>query len=566
MRRIVIGLLACALVATGLLIWWSGVVCAADTPLAGNWKIIVVTASQDVNIWIIEVEQKDDKSQVKVAAELPNFKGTVVESALVDDRGIHLTLKANGLPFYIDAYLPPGEKKPEKLLGSVGVRGQREFIQLERTTEKAIDPKKAASDSAAAAEVKKVQDAEDPKAQEAALKELVKKHPTHPAGYVAMQQLLGIAIRTEKEGEVRAAAEPAIQVATRYGPEARLNAVHQVARALARSEKLTDASLDYARQAAKLLTDGDPAALQISVLKTLTAALKKAGKEDDLKPIRARIAKLDDELDRDFIKNNIPFKVEMFAGRQAKSDRVVLVELFTGAQCPPCVAADVAFDAMIKTYKPSDVILLQYHLHVPGPDPLTNKDSEKRAEYYGVEGTPSLYISGKEGPPMGGGQADAEDRYKTARKVIDAGLETPAPAKLKLSATRKEDKIDLQADYSDLAKPGDDMRLRFVVVEDIVRYPGSNGQRFHHHVVRGFPGGVDGVALKEKSGKQNLTLSLAELRKTLSDYMADYAKNQGFLDEERPLELKNLKVVALIQDNGSKEVLQAAQVDLAEGK
>ena len=55
--------------------------------------------------------------------------------------------------------------------------------------------------------------------------------------------------------------------------------------------------------------------------------------------------------------------------------RVVVVELFTGAECPPCVSADVAFDALLETYKPNEVVLLEYHLHIPGPDPLTNADS-----------------------------------------------------------------------------------------------------------------------------------------------------------------------------------------------
>ena len=45
----------------------------------------------------------------------------------------------------------------------------------------------------------------------------------------------------------------------------------------------------------------------------------------------------------------------------AKNDRAVLVELFTGSQCPPCVAADLAFDTLAKTYKPADAILLEYH-------------------------------------------------------------------------------------------------------------------------------------------------------------------------------------------------------------
>ena len=52
--------------------------------------------------------------------------------------------------------------------------------------------------------------------------------------------------------------------------------------------------------------------------------------------------------------DKVPFiAVKPFAGRKGKSDRAVLVELFTGAQCPPCVAADMAFDALPQTYKPT---------------------------------------------------------------------------------------------------------------------------------------------------------------------------------------------------------------------
>ena len=128
------------------------------------------------------------------------------------------------------------------------------------------------------------------------------------------------------------------------------------------------------------------------MLETLAAALDKDGKADEAKEVRARLKKTN--LD----------KPEPFAGRKGKSDRVVLVEMFTGAECPPCVAADKAFDALGKTFKPSDVILLQYHLHIPGPDPLTNPDSISRSRFYkdAVDGTPSILMNGKPGPDGGG--------------------------------------------------------------------------------------------------------------------------------------------------------------------
>ena len=53
-------------------------------------------------------------------------------------------------------------------------------------------------------------------------------------------------------------------------------------------------------------------------------------------------------------KSALNFKTEKFAGRKGKSTRAVLVELFTGAQCPPCVASDMAFDGLEKTYAPGD--------------------------------------------------------------------------------------------------------------------------------------------------------------------------------------------------------------------
>src|SRR5206468_734917 len=108
-----------------------------------------------------------------------------------------------------------------------------------------------------------------------------------------------------------------------------------------------------------------------------------------------QIAKAEKLIDAEFLKTNIPFKPDTVAARKGKNNRMVVLELFTGVQCPPCVSADIAFDALLKTYKSSDVILLQYHLHIPGPDPLTNKDSEARSKFYGVQGTPTMVLDGK---------------------------------------------------------------------------------------------------------------------------------------------------------------------------
>src|SRR3712207_8394057 len=57
-----------------------------------------------------------------------------------------------------------------------------------------------------------------------------------------------------------------------------------------------------------------------------------------------------------------------------RSDRVVLVELFTSAQEPECGAAELAFTALGRTFQPAEVALVRYDLHARQPDPLSSPD------------------------------------------------------------------------------------------------------------------------------------------------------------------------------------------------
>src|SRR5262249_55883283 len=156
--------------------------------------------------------------------------------------------------------------------------------------------------------------------------------------------------------------------------------------------------------------------------------------------------------------------------------------------------------------KPSEVVLLEYHLHIPGPDPLTNAHCEARQNYYGdaVEGTPTIMFNGKAEAQGGGRASDAPKKYKEYRQVIEPLLEAAAKAKLKASTVRKGDKIDISVEVADLEKAGEKVRLRLALVEEVVRYPGGNQMRFHHRVVRSLPGGAKGIALPEKTGKHSV--------------------------------------------------------------
>jgi hypothetical protein len=136
--------------------------------------------------------------------------------------------------------------------------------------------------------------------------------------------------------------------------------------------------------------------------------------------------------------------------------------------------------------------------------------------------------------------------------------------KLALAVTKGEKgAINAKATVSDLDMPGEKVMLRFVLTEERIRYTGGNGLRYHHHVVRTMPGGAKGVALTKKTHEQSVTIDPQTLRTALTKYLDDFAKNDSpFPRSDRPLALRNLKLVALVQNDATKEILHAVQVDL----
>ena len=332
-------------------------------------------------------------------------------------------------------------------------------------------------------------------------------------------------------------------------------------------------ALEVAQQAKKELAADASIDQQAAVTRALASAASLAGKKDLAAEAEAEMAVLDEKLDEEYHAKVPPFKPEPFAGREnADSDRVVLFELFTGAQCPPCVAADVAFDALLATYQPTELVTLQYHLHIPGPDPLTNPDSMARSQYYSLRGTPSTYFNGVTAGGGGGGMPQSKGKYDQFRQEIDKQLTGMKSAKIELQLTRSGEKILVSATAQAGAgdEPKDEgeskLRLRVALTEEAIRYVGGNQLRFHHHVVRGFPGGVEGKALAAGEGKVELTIDLDEVREGLNKYLDDFAKGSGFPAALPKMDLKGLAVVAFVQDDTDKRVLHAVQASVPEAQ
>ncbi len=357
-----------------------------------------------------------------------------------------------------------------------------------------------------------------------------------------------------------------------YGKRFQLDALMQCADAVKTQKGFSGITESIATKASKLMTQDSPVSLQVRLENALLTSYEKDGKEDLAKQAKAKLTKLELAWDAEYQIKVPPFKPKAFAGRTNKSERAAVLELFTGAQCPPCVAADVAFDALQKSYGPSDLVLIQYHMHIPGPDPLTSPASEARWKYYGekfpmdLRGTPTVLFNGKPRRSGGGGMGGSEAKFKEYKRYIDPLLEEPTEIKLDGAVANKEGKISIKIDIHGIKQPGDDIKLRLLLVEESIKYVGGNSLRFHHQVVRSMPGGVEGTALKEENFSKTFEIDPTEIRTELTKYLDDFAKEREFPKAERPLDLKHLRVIALIQDDASREILQARQFEMPEVK
>jgi len=540
----------------------------AAAPYAGTWKTTIQLPGQNISLFLIQIEEKDGKPVAKVlSAADSNLKDGAVKSIKTDAKSIHFDVEAGGGDFAFAAYYPKDGAKNKNPAGSVAFANRRDIVELERTDLKELDPQKASTRSPGLADAQKAMQIKDAKEREVAVNQFLDKYPEGGISFAMRVSMLARAVQESgAEADLRGKADKLVEFAATYGPEMKLHALQIVTQIFLSSDKLSDLALAYAQQAEKALDESLTAGQQMSVLKLLAAALKKSGKTDDIKPLKSRMAKLDAVLDEEFAKKAIPFKPESAKPRVGESNRVVLVELFTGVTCPPCVAADVAFDALLQSHNPADVVMLQYHLHIPRPDPLTNEDSASRSEFYRLKGklkgTPTVLLDGNEVEELGGGRPQAKASYDKLIQTLSGELGSKPSGQLKLSAKQAAGKINIHATVSDLKDPGEAVRLHLVLVEEVVHFAGSNGQRLHHHVVRAFPGGVKGIPLKEASASHDVTASIAGLHKSLNDYLAQ----NKFDEDSRPLDLKNLKVVGFIQNEKTQEVIQAAQTDLGESK
>jgi len=267
----------------------------------------------------------------------------------------------------------------------------------------------------------------------------------------------------------------------------------------------------------------------------------------------------------------------------------VLLELFTGSACGPCVGGDIAVENVLAAYPRSEIIALSFDQHIPEPDPLANEDTLARAKSYNANSTPNYFLDGTKLPFYGGGRSNANELYAKISAALDKEAALPSGIHLSLSTQAAAggllnasatlvmpsrlapsplpDPSPNPGSTKVVAKPVEkpvppQLALYFTLVEDEVRYSGENGIRFHRMVVRSMPSSQP-VELG-KSADFHASFDPAAISGKLHSYLTDFqTKNDRFgkvefLSLDTTFNPRHLAIAAWVEDTANHRVLQAA--------
>ena len=243
-----------------------------------------------------------------------------------------------------------------------------------------------------------------------------------------------------------------------------------------------------------------------------------------------------------------------------EADRTVLAEFFTGAQCAPCVPADMATAAVAAAFPREDFLLLQYHLHVPAPDPLTNADAVARATAAQIDATPTLLIDGvPTADPVGGPVTAAPDVFARLAETVEARRAVEPGAAVTVAAEAAGDRFTVSAGATREDGFGPTHRLHLAIAERSAVYAAPNGVRTHEMLVRSLPTGPKGVSADGDGALSfEAQLSVTGLREELEAYLTGFENQRGGEFPDKPLALTDLAAVAWVTDGETGEVLQSA--------
>lgn len=220
-----------------------------------------------------------------------------------------------------------------------------------------------------------------------------------------------------------------------------------------------------------------------------------------------------------------------------QSQRLVLLEHFTGASCPPCATYNPAVNTLLEANS-DKIIGLKYQLAPPGTDPMYSHNpahSGSRAGYYTVSGIPNSVLDGNffNDHPAGWGINEVNARYD-----VPSPFDIEISYDVSLTTVNATVSITASQDFTD-----NNLRLHTVVVEKDITFdtaPGTNGETTFKNVMKRMLPNQNGTTLPS---------TWTEGQTETYDLSWDHSNVYDF---------NELAVIAFVQNNSTKEIHQSA--------
>lgn len=225
----------------------------------------------------------------------------------------------------------------------------------------------------------------------------------------------------------------------------------------------------------------------------------------------------------------------------AQNQRVVVLECFTSATCPPCASANPALDNLVNT-NADHLIAIKYHVNWPSPgDPMNlhnPTEVSSRVSYYGVNSVP---YSVADGSWMG-------NSGNVNQSLINQWAAVTPPVEMSMTHfyNDAQDTISVVVmGRASSAVNSNNLKLHIAVIEQTMTYTSapcanSNGERTFHNVMKKMLPNAQGTGIPAMA---------------VGDYFA--VKYSWAL--ANVMDVNELTVVAWLQDHSTKQVYQGCK-------
>lgn len=228
-------------------------------------------------------------------------------------------------------------------------------------------------------------------------------------------------------------------------------------------------------------------------------------------------------------------------GFAQQPDKLVLIEAFSNASCPPCAANNPQMNALL-TNNTTKAVSVKFQANFPGADPMNAQnptESNGRRTYYGVNAVPGVMVDGTTGPINSGAinQTNIDDAY-------NPGTDINVQVSHSISANFDSIYITASANNLGITNLGGNLVLHVALVEREINFPeppGTTNEKDFYNVMRKMYPNGNGTTLTG-----GLSVGVAQSF-TMNHAIPSYIYNYG-----------ELAVVAWVQDVTSKEVFNAA--------